>query len=100
MCMNAKRFVLACISAVCATTAVYAQDKGHTVSANDYLNANKSTDATVLFNTSSEGVKTPVLWGLDTAWPDEANILRGINFIGKSQLGVGCGWGKCDCSRT
>ena len=87
--MNAKRFVLACISAVCATTAVYAQDKGHTVSANDYLNANKSTDATVLFNTSSEGVKTPVLWGLDTAWPDEANILRGINFIGKSQLGVG-----------
>ena len=87
--MNTKSFVTLCIAATCAAPTVYAQDEGHMASANDYLNANKKTDATIIFNTSAEGIKTPVLWGLDTAWPDEANILRGVSFIGKEQLGVG-----------
>lgn len=56
--------------------------------ANDYLIANKKTDATLVFNTGNEGVKTPVVWGLDTAWPSEDNMRRGISFIGKEQLGV------------
>lgn len=68
---------------------MYSQEEKHTASANDHLNANKFTDVTILFNTNDEGVDTPVLWGLDTAWPDEWNILRGVSFIGKEQLGVG-----------
>lgn len=66
-----------------------AQDDADIASANDYLNANKKTDVTLLFNTNDEGVKTPVLWGLDTAWPDEWNIRRGTTFIGKEMLSVG-----------
>jgi len=57
--------------------------------ANDYLEANKKTDATVNFNTQDEGKKTPVIWGLDTAWPSEDNIRRGVNHIGKEYLGTG-----------
>ena len=67
---------------------MYSQEESIIASANDYLDANKFTDATLLFNTNDEGVDTPVLWGLDTAWPDEWNILRGVSFIGKEQLGV------------
>ena len=72
-----------------ATLLAHAQDATQTASANDYLTANKRTDVTILFNTNDEGVKTPVLWGLDTAWPDEWNIVRGTTFIGREQLGTG-----------
>lgn len=69
--------------------ALTAQAQNSTVaSANDYLQANKRTDATVLFSTQAEGVKTPVVWGLDTAWPSEDNMRRGVAFIGKGQLAV------------
>ena len=73
---------------LCTALLTHAQDESQAVSANDYLKANKRTDATLVFNTNDEGVKTPVLWGLDTAWPDEWNIVRGTSFIGKNQLGV------------
>ena len=72
----------------CAALQTQAQDATQIASGNDYLNANKQTDNTLVFNTNDEGVKTPVLWGLDTAWPDEWNIRRGTSFIGKNQLGV------------
>ena len=74
---------------LCTALLTHAQDNPQTASANDYLKANKRTDATLVFNTNDEGVKTPVLWGLDTAWPDEWNIRRGTTFIGKEQLGTG-----------
>ena len=81
-------FLIPCI-AICSALQTHAQDAQQTASANDYLNANKQTDATLVFNTNDEGIKTPVLWGLDTAWPDEWNVRRGTIFIGKEQLGVG-----------
>lgn len=83
-----KRF-LNYLILLCAACGAYAQDTPSTASANDYLKANKRTDATILFNTNDKGVKTPVVWGLDTAWPDEGNIRRGVNFIGAEHLGVG-----------
>ena len=84
-----KNLLACCIAAFAAVATTHAQESTYAISANDYLNANKKTDATLLFNTTDEGVKTPVLWGLDTAWPDEWNIIRGVSFIGKEQLGVG-----------
>ena len=43
----------------------------------------------VTFCSASEGTPTPIKWGMDTAWDDEGNILRGINFIGKDNLTYG-----------
>ena len=43
----------------------------------------------VTFSSASEGTPTPINWGMDTAWDDEGNILRGINFIGKDNLTYG-----------
>ena len=73
----------------CTASLAQAQEQSTTASANDYLNANKKTDRTLVFNTNAEGIKTPVIWGLDTAWPSEDNVLRGTNHIGKEHLGVG-----------
>ena len=84
--MMIKKFLYS-MSLLCATLTAHAQNSS-VASANDYLKANKRTDATVLFSTNSEGVKTPVVWGLDTAWPSEDNMRRGVAFIGKEQLGV------------
>ena len=84
-----KRLTPYIVALCCIALQTSAQDVTQTASASDYLKANKRTDATLVFNTNSEGVKTPVLWGLDTAWPDEWNIIRGTTFIGKEQLGTG-----------
>ena len=84
-----KKHLLLCTAMFCTTLSTHAQDATQVASANDYLTANKRTDVTILFNTNDKGVKTPVLWGLDTAWPDEWNIVRGTTFIGKEQLGTG-----------
>lgn len=45
-------------------------------------------DRSVLFNLSDEGVSKPILWGLDTAWPNEANIRRGVAFMGAENVDV------------
>ena len=83
-----KKHLVPCIALFCIALQTNAQETTQTASANDYLDANKKTDATLVFNTNDEGVKTPVLWGLDTAWPDEWNMRRGTTFIGKDNLGV------------
>ena len=85
-----KKRLIPCIALCCFTLLTHAQEETQqAASASSYLKANKRTDATLVFNTNDKGVKTPVLWGLDTAWPDEWNIVRGTNFIGKEQLGTG-----------
>lgn len=88
--MRIKRLFLCGISMMSIVLTAYAQEGSTPIaSANDYLVANKRTDATVFFSTDSAGIKTPVIWGLDTAWPSEDNVRRGTNHIGKEHLGVG-----------
>lgn len=48
----------------------------------------KKTDRTLYFSISAAGKRLPILWGLDTAWPDEGNIRRGVRFIGADNIGV------------
>lgn len=84
-----KKQLLSAISMLFIALATQAQESTPTATANDHLKANKKTDVTILFSTDSEGVKTPVLWGLDTAWPSEDNVRRGTNHIGKEYLGTG-----------
>ena len=82
-----KKHLLYAMCLLGTATFSYAQEStGSVASASDYLVANQKTDVTILFDTDSEGVKTPVLWGLDTAWPSEDNVRRGTNHIGKEYL--------------
>ena len=43
----------------------------------------------VVFQYSGAGTPTPISWGMDTAWDDEGNVLRGVNFIGTDNLTYG-----------
>lgn len=46
-------------------------------------------DNVVLFNTKDTGEHKGIdLWGFDTAWLSEANIVRGVNFTGKERTDV------------
>ncbi len=57
-------------------------------SASNNLVAQPIPDRTVTFSISNTGVSKPIIWGLDLAWLSEANILRGIAFMGADQVDV------------
>lgn len=65
-----------------------ANPRDNTTSTSHYLIAQPVPDRTLLFNLSDEGVSTPILWGLDTAWPDEYNIRRGVAFMGSENIDI------------
>ena len=51
----------------------------------------KKADVTVAYDLSQPGLRfnpTPT-WGLDQAWIDEGNLRRGINHMGKENIGIG-----------
>lgn len=46
-------------------------------------------DVTLTFDLSKEGVRYQPTWGLDQAWINEQNLLKGINHMGKENIGIG-----------
>ena len=57
--------------------------------ATDYMKAQKASDCTIVFDITAAGQSFPVNWGMDTAWDSEANVQRGINYIGKENFSTG-----------
>lgn len=45
-------------------------------------------DRSLFFDIYSQGQPMPIEWGLDTAWPDEANMRRGVRFLGSDIINV------------
>ena len=73
---------------VCQT--VYSQTSGDNIQYSSmYLQPFNRHAVKVPFSTSDPGTPTPIHWGMDTAWDDEGNVLRGINFIGLDRLTYG-----------
>lgn len=50
------------------------------------INPQPFADRSLVFNLSDSGKHTPILWGLDTAWPSRENMLRGIAFMGSENI--------------
>lgn len=48
----------------------------------------QAQDRTVTFDVSATGVSKPITWGLDLAWRSEANVRRGIAFMGPERVDV------------
>jgi hypothetical protein len=57
-------------------------------SASDDLIAQPPADRLVLFAISDNGAYKPIIWGLDLAWLSEANLRRGIAFMGADRVDV------------
>jgi hypothetical protein len=66
------------------TTPINAQ----TTSASNNLVAQPVPDRTVSYSVDDAGVSKPIIWGLDTAWPNEANMRRGIAFMGADRVDI------------
>lgn len=82
-----KRKILLAVVALGAPTA-FAQD-GQRASSSRYLQCNNKADVYVPFTIYSEGVRYNPTWGMDQAWMDEHNMLKGINHMGKANIGIG-----------
>lgn len=59
-----------------------------TFSSSYTLEALPKTDCIVPFNIQDEGTSLPIIWGLDTAWPSEENIRRGIAYLGPERIDI------------
>ncbi len=59
-----------------------------TKSASDYLFSLPIHDRDLIFSTSKPGTPRSVEWGLDLAWLSEANVARGVAFMGKENVSV------------
>ena len=46
-------------------------------------------DVTIPFDLSAEGRRFNPTWGLDQAWISEQNVRKGINHMGKENIGIG-----------
>ena len=71
---------------VCAQNPAEAADVPHAAM---YLHVWDKQAVKVPFATADPGKPTLIRWGMDTAWDDEGNVLRGINFIGRDRLTYG-----------
>lgn len=87
MTMNNKRNILFVVAALGAATA-FAQEPVRS-SSSLYLHAQKKADVSVPYAISAEGKRFQPTWGLDQAWPNESNLLKGINHMGKENIGIG-----------
>ncbi len=71
--------LLGCIGA-------YSQERS---SSSSSLSICDKSDVVVPFSINGEGKRFEPIWGLDQAWIDEGNLLKGINHIGKENIGIG-----------
>ena len=49
-----------------------------------YLGVSSQDAVKVPFSSMGTGMPTPIKWGMDTAWDDEGNVLRGITLTYKA----------------
>lgn len=83
-----KTFYVIVLFALHSLTANSQNTEVSVSSAADFLKAQPVTHRTLWYSVTDPGVKTPIIWGLDTAWPSQDNIRRGVAFMGAERIGV------------
>lgn len=58
-------------------------------SSSQYLPTFSKADVLIPFAITNEGKRYNPTWGLDQAWINEQNLLKGINHMGKENVGIG-----------
>ena len=85
--MKTLRQTLLVVAAFCAAAA-NSQEPVRS-SSSLYLPAFSKADVTIPFAFSSEGKRFNPTWGLDQAWVSKGNLQKGINHMGKENIGIG-----------
>ncbi len=85
--MMRKRFFLIVVAVLCAAIA-FSQEVVRS-SSSLYLPAFAKLDVTIAYDIKAEGKRYVPTWGLDQAWINEQNLRKGINHMGKENIGIG-----------
>ena len=80
-----RHFIMVLLMTV--TTTASAQDIRQ--SSSQYLQAAAKSDVSLSFSTIAEGKRFEPTWGLDLAWINEQNMRKGVNHMGKENVGIG-----------
>ena len=85
--MGIKRTTMLAMAALNAAIA-FSQDNVRS-SSSIYLPAFQKADVSLSYNMKGEGKRFEPIWGLDQAWISEQNLKKGINHMGKENVGIG-----------
>ena len=58
------------------------------LSLSPFMAAAQGGDVPVRFSIKGEGHRFTPTWGLDMAWEDANNVKRGVNHMGKENVGI------------
>ncbi len=85
-----KKILSITATAFCLCGGIFSHVNAQTTpaSASDKLVTQPVPDRTVTYSVSATGESKPLFWGLDTAWPSEDNIRRGVAFMGAERVDV------------
>lgn len=75
--------------AVLSMAAASAQDDRVRSSSSQYLQPQAKPDVSLSFGITAEGQRFEPTWGLDLAWINEQNVKKGVNHMGKENVGIG-----------
>lgn len=79
-----KRLILCVLGLLSAFFYVVAQS----FSASSNLEVFPETDRSLYYSVSDSGQYLPLVWGLDLAWLSEANVRRGVAFMGNKNVDI------------
>lgn len=85
--MNFRRNLSLMVAALSAATAV-SQEVVRS-SSSLYLPAYRKPDVSIPFSVTGEGKRFNPIWGVDLAWINEQNIMKGVNHMGSENVGIG-----------
>ena len=67
----------------------WSQESDRIPSSSDNLTPTAPSQVSVAFSIQGEGQRFHPIWGLDQAWINEQNLRKGINHMGKENIGIG-----------
>ena len=76
------------LTVVVSSSVGYAQDE-RIVSTSSSLHPTAPSGGIVSFSISGEGKRFNPIWGLDQAWISEQNFRKGLNHMGRENVGIG-----------
>ena len=86
--MTIYRTTFLAVAALSAAIAV-SQNNGQRSSSSLYLPALSKSDVSLSFDVTAQGKRFQPVWGLDQAAVSEQVVKKGINHMGKENIGIG-----------
>ena len=85
--MTNRLILTICLSSLFLTPCMAQENR--IASSSDFLKPTAPVQNVVTFSIDGEGKRFYPIWGMDQAWISEQNLRKGINHMGKENIGIG-----------